>query len=153
MRNLSLAAMTTAIFYLVAGIGILLFQDALKPLFLGSAEFVTVYPPIALVRLAFVGLPCTILGAINVGGSHSRNRLLPLGIAIYSGFTLGLQSLLGHIFSTLTTATIAHMGGVAYLANLSTVNSMFEFINVFSNVALVLLLVAGVMEYCKNRND
>lgn len=153
MRKLSLAAMISAILYLVAGVGILLFQDVFKPMFIGNAgDYVTVYPVDSLLRLALIGLPCAVLGAVNITGSHSKNKILPLGIAIYSGVVLGLQSILGIMFSTVNSVAAARFGGAMYLANLSIVNQLFNWIQVFCNIALVLLLVAGVMGFCEKKN-
>lgn len=153
MRKLSLLAMISAVIYLIAGLGILFFQDTFKPLFMGSpADYVTIYPANAILRMITVGLPCAVLGAVNLTGSHSSNSFLPLGTAIYSGIVLGLQSFLGTLFSTYDSAIIAHMKGAMYLANLGIMNQLFSWIDLFVNVALVLLLVESVAIYCKQKN-
>lgn len=146
--------MISAILYLVLGVGILLFQNTLKPLFIGSASnYVMVYPADILLHLALVGLPCAVLGAVNTTGSHSGNSFLPLGTAIYSGIVLGLQSLSGIIFSTINNVAAAQFGGAMYLANLSIVNQLFSWIELFCNIALVMLLVSGVMGFCKGKSE
>lgn len=146
-------AMISAIIYLVAGMGILFFQDTFKPIFMGSpTDYVTIYPADALLRMVLVGLPCAVLGAINITGSHSQNSFLHLGTAIYSGIVLGFQSFLGTMFSTYYSAIIAHTKGAMYLANWSIMNQLFSWIDLFSNVALVMLLITGVAGYCKRKN-
>lgn len=145
--------MITAIIYLVVGMGILFFQDAFKPMFMSSStDYVTIYPASAILRMILVGLPCAVLGAVNLTGSHSSNSYLSLGTAIYSGIVLGLQSFLGTLFSTYDSAIIAHMKGAMYLANLGIMNQLFSWIDLFVNVALVLLLVESVASYCKQKH-
>lgn len=146
--------MISAIIYLVAGMGILFFQDTFKPIFMGSpTDYVTIYPANALLRMVLVGLPCAVLGAVNITGSHGQNSFLPLGTAIYSGVVLGLQSFLGTMFSTYYSAIIAHTKGAMYLANWSIMNQLFSWIDLFSSVALVMLLITGVAGYCKGKNS
>lgn len=146
--------MISAIIYLVAGMGILFFQDTFKPIFMGSpTDYVTIYPANALLRMVLVGLPCAVLGAVNITGSHSQISFLPLGTAIYSGIILGLQSFLGTMFSTYYSAIIAHTKGAMYLANWSIMNQLFSWIDLFSSVALVMLLITGVAGYCKGKNS
>lgn len=144
--------MISAVIYLVAGMGILFFQDAFKPIFLSSStDYLTIYPADAILRMVLVGLPCAVLGAVNITGSHSQNSFLPLGTAIYSGIVLGLQNFIGSIFSTFYTTAVAQLRGAMYLANLGIMNRLFSWIELFSNVALVMLLVVGVMGYCKGK--
>lgn len=153
LRKLSLLAMISAIIYLMSGVGILFCQNAFKPIFMNSPEnYVTVYPVDAILRLLIVGLPCAVLGAVNLTDSHSHNHFLPLGTAIYSGITLGIQGFLGTMFSTYYSTIIAHTKGAMYLANWSMMSQMFNWIDLFSNVALVMLLVESVANYCKQQN-
>ncbi len=153
MRKLSLVAMISAILYIVLGMGILVFQDLFKPLFLGGgADSIAVYPAGALIQLACVGLPCAVLGAVNLTGSHNGSRLLPLGTAVYSGIVLGFQSLLKTLLNNISTAFAAHLGGTIHLANMSVLIQLFGWIELFSNIALVLLLVDGVIATYKDKN-
>lgn len=149
MRKLSFAAMIMAILYLLAGIGILVFQNSLKLHYTQGIQFITIYPIEILLDLALIGLPCAVLGAMNATTRQETNRSLSLATAAYSGIVLGLSSFFRGIVSTFSNMISAHTGGAEYLVNRSCVLQAFNWTAVLANVALVLLLVAGVIGGCR----
>ncbi len=152
MRKLSFAAMIMAILYLLAGIGILVFQNSLKLHYAQNINFITVYPLEILLDLALIGLPCAVLGAMNAISRPENNRSLCLATAIYSGIVLGLSCFFRSVISSFSTMISARTGGAEYLVNRSCVLQEFSWTAVFANVALVLLLVAGVIGVCSKKD-
>lgn len=139
--------MTMAVLYLLIGSSVLIFQDTLKPYFYSyGVEYIKIYPLSAIVQLVLAGLPCTVLAAVNLAGSHRDNRTLPVLAAIYCSTVLIAHSLVIDLISTSETALNTAIKGVEYVANLSAVNAMFDRTRIFADAALVLLLISEVLQ-------
>lgn len=145
-RILSVAAMVTAVLFLITGTGILLLQDVLKSSYLFNAELVTVYPIGAVAQLILTGIPCAALAAINLTGSHAENRSLSLLTCIYCSANLIAHNFLFSSVSNAQAVIGGRMNGTLYLANLSAVNSIFSQTRILANSALVFLLIVNVMQ-------
>lgn len=144
-RILSVIAMVAAVLFLMIGTGILFFQDALKSSYF-IAEMITVYPISAVAQLILTGVPCTVLTAINLAGSHAENRGLSLLTCIYCSANLITYDFLFNLVSNAQAMIGGRMNGALYLANLSAVNSMFSQTGILANSALVFLLIVSVMQ-------
>jgi len=151
MRKLSFTAMIMAILYLLAGVGILVCQNTLKLHYTQDVQFITIYPLEILLDLALIGLPCAVLGAMNAISSPKSNRSLCLATAAYSGIVLGVSAFFRGIVSTFSNMICARKG-VEYIVNRSCIIQAFSWTSVFANIALVLLLVAGMIGVC-NKTD
>lgn len=152
MRKLSFTAMIMAILYLVAGVGVLVLQNTLKLHYTQDIQFITIYPIEILLDLALIGLPCAVLGALNAISSPKSNRSLCLATAAYSGIVLGVSAFFRGIVSTFGSMISAHKG-VEYLVNRSCILQAFSWTAVLANIALVLLLVAGVIGVCRETDS
>ena len=141
LRKLSFAAMIMAILYLLAGVGVLVLQNTLKLHYTQDIQFITIYPIEILLDLALIGLPCAVLGAMNAISSPKSNRSLCLATAAYSGIVLGVSAFFRGIVSTFGSMISAHKGVEYFL-------QAFSWTAVLANIALVLLLVAGVIGVC-----
>lgn len=144
-RILSVIAMVAAVLFLMIGTGILLFQDALKSSYF-IAELIFVYPLGAVAQLILTGIPCTVLAAINLAGSHAENRGLSLLTCIYCSANLITHDFLFNLVSNAQVMIGGRMNGTLYLTNLSAVNSMFSQTAILANSALVFLLIVSVMQ-------
>lgn len=146
-RILSVLAVVSAVLFLITGAGILLLQDALKSSYLSGYEnFITVYPINALAQLALTGIPCVVLAAIYLAGSHAESRGFSLLTCIYCSANLIAHSFLLQLISNAHAILGGRLEGAAYLANLSAVNSMFSQTEIFANAALVFLLIVSVTQ-------
>lgn len=149
-RILCIIAMVMAVLYLAAGSGVLVFQNPLKSLFWGLKDtmVMTTYPASAIEQLLLVGLPCTVLAALNLAGSHKDSKVLSRITVIFCSVVMianGLVSAMVYIVDFHIKARI-HDNLEVYLPNMSTVNSMFSYTNFFINAALVLLLISSMMQ-------
>lgn len=136
-----------AVLYLAAGSGVLVFQNLLKPLFINFDEaMINAYPVSAIAQLILAGLPCAVLAAVNLAGSHKDSRILSGVTVVFCSVVLICHSLVSQILNNINTSVTAMMYGAGYLASLSVVNVMFSFTRILIDAALVLLLISSVMQ-------
>lgn len=146
-RILCIIAMVMAVLYLAAGSGVLVFQNLLKPRFLDSeAAMVMTYPASTIAQLLLAGLPCAVLAAVSLAGSHKDSRVLSGVTVAFCSVVLICHSLVSQLLNTVNNSFTARMYGAAYLASLSTVNTLFGYTRILIDAALVLLLISSMMQ-------
>lgn len=152
-KTLSIIAVLSSAVYLSAGAGLLVFQNELKPLFIGSStEYIAVYPIQNVLQLVFLGIPCVALGVLSVSESSEGRKGRDLLLVIYSGIMLVGFDLIMTFGGMMNNIVISRMQGITALANMSVVNSLFGGIQFLINLALVMLLLRGAIGLGEKRN-
>lgn len=144
-KGLSIAAVVAGVFYLAAGIGLLVFQNIIKTA-MGygfGVESTNVYPVHNVLQLVFMGVPCVVLGGLSMSDSADNRRGIDMLLIIYSSVMLVLGGLLAAIGSTVNTFVVSRTMGVEGMVSMSTISAAFTYIQFLINLSLVLLLLRG----------
>lgn len=149
----TIVAVLSAGVYLAAGIGLLVFQNMFKGLYLGnSTDWINVYPVQNVLQLVFLGIPCLVLGIVAVSEYAEGKKGVDLLLVIYSSVMLVGFGLIASLGGMMNNVWVGRMNGVTALANISAVNSMFGFIEFLSDLSLVMLLLRGAISLGENKN-
>lgn len=147
-KGLSIAAVVAGVFYLAAGIGLLVFQNIIKTA-MGygfGVESTNVYPVHNVLQLVFIGVPCVVLGGLSMSDSTDNRRGIDMLLIIYSSVMLVLGGFLTAIASTINTIIVSRTMGAEGLASMSVISAAFSYIQFLINLSLVLLLLRGALE-------
>lgn len=147
-KGLSIAAVVAGVFYLAAGIGLLVFQNIIKTA-MGygfGVESTNVYPVHNVLQLVFMGVPCVVLGGLSMSDSADNRRGIDMLLIIYSSVMLVLGGFLTAIASTINTIIVGRTMGAEGLASMSVISAAFTYIQFLINLSLVLLLLRGALE-------
>lgn len=147
-KGLSIAAVVAGVFYLAAGIGLLVFQNIIKTA-MGygfGMESTNVYPVHNVLQLVFIGVPCVVLGGLSMSDSTDNRRGIDMLLIIYSSVMLVLGGFLTAIASTINTIIVGRTMGAEGLASMSVISAAFTYIQFLINLSLVLLLLRGALE-------
>ncbi len=153
-KILSIVAVLSAAVYLAAGIGLLMFQNVFKPLYIGSyTEWIMVYPIQNILQLVLLGIPCVVLGILAMSESSEKGKGTDLLLVIYSSVMLVGFGLISTVGGMLNTMVIARMQGAEALANMSVVSNLFNWIQLLINLSLVMLLLRGAVSLGEKRKQ
>ena len=144
-KGLSIAAVVAGVFYLAAGIGLLVFQNIIKTA-MGygyGVETANVYPLHNVLQLVFMGVPCVVLGGLSMSDSTDNSRGIDMLLIIYSSVMLVLGGLLTAIGSTVNNFVVSRTMGVEGMVSMSVISAAFTYIQFLINLSLVLLLLRG----------
>lgn len=144
-KGLSIAAVVAGVFYLAAGIGLLVFQNIIKTA-MGygyGVETANVYPLHNVLQLVFMGVPCVVLGGLSMSDSTDNRRGIDMLLIIYSSVMLVLGGVLTAIGSAFNTFVVSRTIGVEGMVSMSVVSAAFTYIQFLINLSLVLLLLRG----------
>lgn len=147
-KGLSIAAVAAGVFYLAAGIGLLVFQNIIKTA-MGygyGMETANVYPLHNVLQLVFMGVPCVVLGGLSMSDSTDNRRGIGMLLIIYSSVMLVLGEIFTAICSIVDNIIAGRTMGVEGLASMSVVSAAFTYIQFLINLSLVLLLLRGAFE-------
>ena len=147
-KGLSIAAAVAGIFYLTAGICLLVFQNIIKTA-MGygyGVETVNVYPLHNVLQLVFMGVPCVVLGGLSMSDSTDNRRGIDMLLIIYSSVMLVLGGTLTAIGSVINNIIVGRTMGVEGLVSMSVISTAFTYIQFLINLSLVLLLLRGAFE-------
>ena len=147
-KGLSIAAVTAGVFYLAAGIGLLVFQNIIKTA-MGygyGLETANIYPLHNVLQLVFMGVPCVVLGGLSMSDSTDNRRGMDMLLIIYSSVMLALGGTLIAIGSTIDSIIVSRTMGVEGLASMGVISAAFTYIQFLINLSLVLLLLRGALE-------
>lgn len=144
-KGLSIAAVVAGVFYLAAGIGLLVFQNIIKTAigYGNGVETVNAYPLHNVLQLVFMGVPCVVLGGLSMSDSTDNRRGMDVLLIIYSSVMLVLGGLLTAIGSTVNTFVVSRTMGVETMVSMSVISAAFTYIQFLINLSLVLLLLRG----------
>lgn len=144
-KGLSIAAVAAGIFYLAAGISLLVFQNIIKTAmgYGHGVETVNVYPLHNVLQLVFMGAPCVVLGGLSMSDSTDNRRGIDMLLIIYSSVMLVLGGLLTAIGSTVNTFVVSRTMGIESTVSMSVISAAFTYIQFLINLSLVLLLLRG----------
>ena len=144
-KGLSIAAVVAGVFYLAAGIGLLVFQNIIKTA-MGygyGVETANVYPLHNVLQLVFMGVPCVVLGGLSMSDSTDNSRGIDMLLIIYSSVMLVLGGLLTAIGSTVNNFVVSRTMGIEGMVSMSVIGAAFTYIQFLINLSLVLLLLRG----------
>lgn len=147
-KSLSIAAVAAGVFYLAAGIGLLVFQNIIKTA-MGygyGVEAVNVYPLHNVLQLVFMGVPCVVLGGLSMSDSTDNRRGMDMLLIIYSSVMLALGGTLTAIGSVVNNIIVSRTMGVEGMVSMSVISAAFTYIQFLINLSLVLLLLRGALE-------
>lgn len=145
-RVLSVLATIAGIFYLAAGFGILVLQDAVKAAMGYSFGYGrNVYPIQNVLELVLFGIPCVALGILSMPEESESRRGTNLLLVIYSGGMLAFGGLLTSVVTVLNNIIVARTMGADGVASMAGVNVAFSYIHFLVNLSLVLLLLRGAL--------
>lgn len=147
-KGLSIAAVVAGVFYLAAGIGLLVFQNIIKTA-MGygyGVETANVYPLHNVLQLVFMGVPCVVLGGLSMSDSTDNRRGIDMLLIIYSSVMLVLGGIFTAIGSTINTFVISRTMGIESIVSMSVISAAFTYIQFLINLSLVLLLLRGALE-------
>lgn len=147
-KGLSIAAVAAGVFYVAAGIGLLVFQNIIKTA-MGygyGMETTNVYPLHNVLQLVFMGVPCVVLGGLSMSDSTENRRGIDILLIIYSSVMLVLGEIFTAIGSIIDNIIASRTMGVEGLASMSVVSAAFSYIQFLINLSLVLLLLRGALE-------
>ena len=147
-KGLSIAAVVAGIFYVAAGIGLLVFQNIIKTA-MGygyGMETTNVYPLHNVLQLVLMGVPCVVLGGLSMSDSTENRRGMDILLIIYSSVMLVLGGIFTALGSIIDNIIASRTMGVEGLASMSVVSAAFSYIQFLINLSLVLLLLRGALE-------
>lgn len=154
---LSIAAAVSATLFIITGIAVLALQRYYIPYFynyvLPSQLQYGYYPIGATAQLLFTGLPCLMLGFMNLYVKDEDAGRSSLYVMIYCSVILISSSWVNGFLNILHNTVLSAGKGPYYLTGLSIVSSVFSWTRVFANAALVCLLIASVMQYTSRRKS
>lgn len=145
-KGLSIAAVAAGVFYLAAGIGLLVFQNIIKTAMGYGLETANIYPLHNVLQLVFMGVPCVVLGGLSMSDSTDNRRGIDMLLIIYSSVMLALGGTLIAIGSTIDSIIVSRTMGVEGLASMGVISAAFTYIQFLINLSLVLLLLRGALE-------
>ncbi|MDE6674048.1 MAG: hypothetical protein K2K19_04435, partial [Acetatifactor sp.] len=119
-KGLSIAAVAAGVFYLAAGIGLLVFQNTIKTA-MGygyGIETANVYPLHNVLQLVFMGVPCVVLGGLSMSDSTENRRGIDILLIIYSSVMLVLGEIFTAIGSVVDNIIASRTMGVEGLASM-----------------------------------
>ncbi len=147
-RIFNVLSLAASLLYLLAVGGILVFQNTLVSFFSGTPDTFagsgTVFPVNTMILLLVAGIPCAVLAAVSLAGSHNNSRGLTIATAVYCSAVLISKSLLSFIITTGNTMISAHINGASYLAKLAIVNNLTASVGFLLDAGLVFLLIASM---------
>lgn len=147
-RIFNVLSLAASLLYLLAVGGILVFQNTLASLFLSIPDTLgasgTVFPVNTMIRLLFAGVPCAVLAAVHLAGSHRDSRILPAATAVYCSTALILQDLIASVATVFNNMIAARLNGAYYLAKLSAVNNLTGYAGFLIDAGLVFLLISSL---------